>query len=69
MNENHTRITVTLSKNEWDALRTRASAEYRNPRDEARYLLRNILLTERSTQKLQPQPKPSQTAAASPMTP
>jgi len=39
-----TRITVTLSMDEWKALRDRALSEYRHPREQARFLLRDALL-------------------------
>lgn len=40
------RITVPLSREEFVALRTRASAELRQPRDQARHILRAALLTD-----------------------
>lgn len=42
--EKTTRITVTLSMTEWRALRERAVSEYRHPREQARFLLRDVLL-------------------------
>lgn len=38
------RITVPLSREEFIALRSRASAELRQPREQARYMLRAALL-------------------------
>ncbi|MBX2997779.1 MAG: hypothetical protein KF893_04660 [Caldilineaceae bacterium] len=38
-----TRITVPLAKDEFDALREKASKDYRHPREQARYLLRAAL--------------------------
>lgn len=46
MNDKYTRITVPLSKEEFEALRTAAQTDYRHPREQARYLLRIILLGE-----------------------
>lgn len=43
MNE-HIRIAVPLSQAEFMALRNLAMNEYRHPREQARYLLRSILL-------------------------
>lgn len=40
----HTRITVPLSRDEFEALRDNAIKEYRHPRDHARFLLRQVLL-------------------------
>lgn len=42
----YTRITVPLSRKEFEALRDTARNEYRHPREQARYLLRSILLGE-----------------------
>ncbi|RIK26716.1 MAG: hypothetical protein DCC55_39825 [Chloroflexi bacterium] len=42
--ERFTRITVPLSKQEWEALRNQAQHEYRHPREQARYLIRCALL-------------------------
>lgn len=41
---NFSRITVLLSQEELTALRVAADREFRNPREQARYLLRNALL-------------------------
>lgn len=49
MNE-HTRITVPLSRDEFEALRNSAFRDYRHPREQARYLLRCLLLGEPATQ-------------------
>ena len=40
----HTRITVALSRDEFEALRETALKAYRHPRDQARYILRSVLL-------------------------
>lgn len=50
MNDRYTRITVPLSKDEFEALRTAAQTDYRHPREQARYLLRSILLGESSAE-------------------
>jgi len=42
--EDFARMVVTLSKEEFYALKNRAKEEYRKPRDQARYLLRSALL-------------------------
>lgn len=42
----YTRITVPLSKQEWEALRDASQQEYRHPREQARYLLRRVLFGE-----------------------
>lgn len=42
--EDFARMVVTLSKEEFYALKKSAKKEYRNPRDQARYLLRSALL-------------------------
>lgn len=47
----HTRISVPLSKDEWEALRDNAIKEYRDPRDHARYLLRQVLLGDKVEEK------------------
>jgi hypothetical protein len=39
----YTRITVPLSREELNALRDAADREYRHPRDQARYLVRQAL--------------------------
>lgn len=39
----YTRITVALSKDEFTALRETAAKEYRHPREQARWLLRQVL--------------------------
>ena len=39
----HTKIYVPLGRDEWVALRDMAEGEYRNPRDQARVLLRQAL--------------------------
>jgi len=39
----HTKIYVPLGRDEWMALRDMAEGEYRNPRDQARALLRQAL--------------------------
>ena len=39
----HTRITVPLSRDEFEALRDNAVRDYRNPRDQARFILRKAL--------------------------
>lgn len=39
-----TRITVPLSKQEWETLQISAAQEYRHPREQARYLIRCALL-------------------------
>lgn len=44
MNDRYTRITVPLSKDEFQALQKSAQQDYRDPREQARYLLRSILL-------------------------
>jgi hypothetical protein len=41
---NFTRITVPLSKDEFFALREAASKNYRHPREQARWLLRQVLV-------------------------
>jgi len=56
--EKTTRITVTLSMDEWKALRDRAVSEYRHPRDQARFLLRDVLLG--SPNQQQPTVTPNQ---------
>jgi len=38
------RMVLTLSKDEFFALRDCAKREYRHPRDQARYILRSVLL-------------------------
>lgn len=48
MNDRYTRITVPLSREEFEALRTAAQTDYRHPREQARYLLRGVLLGEQS---------------------
>jgi hypothetical protein len=48
MNE-FTRITVPLSQDEFYKLREVAAREYRHPREQARYLLRCILLDDGAT--------------------
>jgi hypothetical protein len=45
MNE-FTRITVPLSRDEFFALRAAAGKEYRHPREQARWLLRQVLMQE-----------------------
>ena len=40
----HTRITVPLSKQEFEALYQSARTDYRHPREQARYILRLALL-------------------------
>jgi len=40
----YTRITVPLGREEFDALRESAKQDYRHPREQARYLLRKLLL-------------------------
>ena len=42
-NNQYTRITVPLSREEFDALAYAAGSGYRHPRDQARYLLRGAL--------------------------
>lgn len=49
MSDQYTRITVPLSKQEFTALQASAQQEYRHPRDQARFLLRSILLRDQST--------------------
>lgn len=44
--EQYTRITVPLSRQEWEALRNVSQQEYRHPREQARYLLRRVLFGE-----------------------
>lgn len=46
MSDQYTRITVPLSHDEFCALRERAEIEYRHPREQARYILRAVLLGE-----------------------
>ena len=43
MLNDYTRITILLSRDEFTALREKAISEYRHPRDQARYLLRQTL--------------------------
>jgi hypothetical protein len=50
MNDRYTRITVPLSKDEFEALQTAAQIEYRHPREQARYLLRSLLLGEQTAE-------------------
>lgn len=40
----YTRITVPLSKDEFEALQDLARLDYRHPREQARYLLGTLLL-------------------------
>lgn len=44
MSDRYTRITVPLSKDEFEALRDAASREYRHPREQARFILHQVLL-------------------------
>ncbi len=44
MTDQYTRITVPLSKEEFEALRDSAQLDYRHPRDHARFLLRGLLV-------------------------
>ncbi|CAN5772196.1 hypothetical protein BH10CHL1_BH10CHL1_24360 [soil metagenome] len=44
MIDKYTRITVPLSREEFEALRDSAQLDYRHPRDQARHLLRSLLL-------------------------
>ena len=39
-------LKIKLGKNEWFALRDNAQQDYREPAAQARYLLRNVLLSE-----------------------
>lgn len=47
----YTRITVPLSQDEFEALRNLAFRDYRHPREQARFLLRHILLGEQQDVK------------------
>ena len=49
MTDRYTRITVPLSKEEFEALQDSAQQDYRHPREQARYLLRSLLLNNHST--------------------
>jgi len=49
--EKTTRITVTLSMDEWKALRQLAASEYRHPREQARFILRDALIKPHSPVK------------------
>ena len=42
--EQRTRITVPLSVDEFDALTQSARSDYRHPRDQARHILRQVLM-------------------------
>lgn len=44
MPDRYTRITVPLSQDEFEALRESAQQDYRHPREQARFLLRSLLL-------------------------
>lgn len=44
MPDRYTRITVPLSLEEFEALRESAQQDYRHPREQARFLLRHLLL-------------------------
>lgn len=44
MTDRYARITVPLSKEEFEALMCSARQAYRQPREQARFLLRNLLL-------------------------
>jgi hypothetical protein len=48
VSDQYTRITVPLSREEFSALQASAQQEYRHPRDQARFLLRSILLRDDS---------------------
>ena len=50
----HTRITVPLSKQEFEALYQSARTDYRHPREQARYILRLALLGEQSQESRNP---------------
>ena len=50
----YTRITVDLSKDEFVALREAASKEYRHPREQARWLLRQLLVQGNGNAQSQP---------------
>lgn len=45
MTDRYARITVPLSKEEFEALMNSAQQDYRHPREQARFLLRNLLLS------------------------
>ncbi len=46
MSDRYTRITVPLSKEEFEALRDSAQLDYRHPREQARFILRGALFGE-----------------------
>lgn len=50
----HTRITVPLSRQEFEALYQAAIIDYRHPRDQARFILRSVLLSEQSQESKNP---------------
>lgn len=50
----HTRITVPLSKQEFEALYQSARTDYRHPREQARYILRLALLGEQTQESKNP---------------
>jgi len=58
MQQNQTRITVTLSNNEWTALRNSAINQCRTPRDQARFILRETLI-QKPTQEAKPTHAPA----------
>ena len=51
---NYTRITVDLSQDEFTALRDAALKEYRHPREQARWLLRQLLVQGNGNAQSQP---------------
>lgn len=44
--DRYTRITIPLSADEFFALRNIAEKDYRHPRDQARFILRSVLLSD-----------------------
>lgn len=50
----HTRITVPLSRQEFEALYQAAIIDYRHPREQARFILRSVLLGEPITENKNP---------------
>lgn len=45
------RITVALGRDEWERLRIAANEQYRHPRDQARYILRTVLIDGQQEEK------------------
>ena len=50
----HTRITVPLSRQEFEALYQAAIIDYRHPREQARFILRSVLIGDQSQENKNP---------------